>query len=145
MRGRMSDLEAKKTDSPANQAMQQTCEKCGITWTSDEFLPCPKCPPPMFGTCLNCDAQFELINTAGIDIYRKGYVAAMESAEVKGLVEALEFYSTMQNFTHCSQEGEPECADDEFPNWMSGEGEFDIEDGTVAKTALKAFRDRGVK
>lgn len=53
---------------------------------------------------------------------------------------ALGFYGTWQNFTHCSLEGEPECADPEYPNWMSGEGEYDIEDGSVARTAQAEAR-----
>jgi len=57
--------------------------------------------------------------------------ARKEQAE---LVEALSFYATMQNFTHCSIE------DNEYPNWMSGEGEYDIENGEVARQALAKHR-----
>ncbi len=47
-------------ESPPEQAMQQTCEKCGTIWIADEFLKCPvcKCPPHDWTkdgeTCAKC-------------------------------------------------------------------------------------------
>lgn len=69
--------------------------------------------------------------------------ARAHDPDIQKLVEALKFYAHMTNFTHCSQEGEPEVADDEFPNWMSGEGEYDIENGEVARQALAAWAAKG--
>lgn len=58
-------------NSPAEQAMQQTCEKCGCKWTADEYLPCPVCKPALAGQCLNCDAEFEMSNSGCMDLLRK--------------------------------------------------------------------------
>ena len=48
---------AVESDSPAEQAMQQSCPVCGTSWTADEFLKCPKCQDKQVYTCLNCGEQ----------------------------------------------------------------------------------------
>lgn len=58
--------------------------------------------------------------------------------EVQRLREALEFYANGEHFSYGGMsEGEPENADPEYPNWLSGNGEFDYEDGSIARAALK--------
>lgn len=80
-------------NSPAEQAMQGTCEVCGTMWRSDEFLPCPVCKPALAGQCLNCDAEFEMSNSGCMDLLRKERAklteAEREIADLNGFIKGL--------------------------------------------------------
>lgn len=67
---------------------------------------------------------------------------AKGTPDITTLKEALEFYATGCHFHWCgNSDYEPESADPEHPNWLSGgkeHNEFDYENGEVARQALKA-------
>lgn len=87
----MTKPSAEPVDSPAEQAMQQTCEKCGTKWTADEFLPCPVCV--QIGTCLKCGEQ--ICNTDAMDLFRECTRLKKQNEVLK---KGLEYYANENNW-----------------------------------------------